>query len=191
MTVTAPHPFERSGLGLAPFKFVGMTEEVGPIRTQIAPGVTAEVGAPGQPMGTCKYCGQGIRYACHILSADGKRFTVGSDCVAKLSLESNRDSALISAVDKAVRERKNELARTRKEAKRRAEWTRDCAVRDAARAVLAANPTALADIADPNGRWGSTMRSYAEFCLAQGGANSWHRIARELRAIGLAVEVSS
>lgn len=73
------HAFERAGLGIAPFHYVGMYEKV----------YVAFPGAPAQPSGTCDYCGNGIRYCCQIQSADGKKFIVGTDCVAKVNAESN------------------------------------------------------------------------------------------------------
>jgi hypothetical protein len=73
------HKFELAGLGKAPFRYTGWEERRGPIA--MADGTL--VGAPGQPMGTCDYCGQGIAICCHILSSDGRAFIVGSDCVAK------------------------------------------------------------------------------------------------------------
>ena len=73
------HVFETAGLGKGPFRYVGSYEDKGPHK--LADG--SEIGAPGQPMGTCAYCGQGIAICCRIKSADGKTFTVGSDCVAK------------------------------------------------------------------------------------------------------------
>ena len=72
------HPFEISGLGLAPFRFVGFERKVGPIN--LADGLT--IGAAGQPMGMCDHCGQGIANCFSIKSSDGKTFIVGSDCVA-------------------------------------------------------------------------------------------------------------
>jgi hypothetical protein len=85
MTATEQHVFEAAGLGTAPFRYVGFRELRGPIKIMDANGVWQgeECGAPGQPMGTCKYCGQGIAICCEIVSADGKRFVVGSDCVEK------------------------------------------------------------------------------------------------------------
>lgn len=80
---TSIHKFEQAGLGKAPFRYVGFTEKRGPIRTVLPNGIVQECGAPGQPMGTCDYCGQGIAICCEIVSADGKRFVVGSDCVEK------------------------------------------------------------------------------------------------------------
>jgi len=79
------HRFETAGLGKAPFRYVGFRERRGPEKILDANGVWQglECGAPGQPMGTCKFCGQGIAICCEIVSADGKRFIVGSDCVEK------------------------------------------------------------------------------------------------------------
>ena len=85
MTATEQHVFEAAGLGTAPFRYVGFRERRGPEKILDANGVWhgEECGAPGQPMGTCKFCGQGIAICCEIVSADGKRFIVGSDCVEK------------------------------------------------------------------------------------------------------------
>jgi len=82
MNATTIHKFEAAGLGLAPFRYVGCYEDRGPHRSEIN-GVTVEVGAPGQPMGTCAYCGQGIALCFQIRSSDGRTFVVGSDCVEK------------------------------------------------------------------------------------------------------------
>lgn len=66
------HAFEVAGLGVAPFRFVGFSESVinYPDGTQ-------------QASGCCDYCSTGIRYCCHIKSADGKTFVVGTNCVEK------------------------------------------------------------------------------------------------------------
>jgi hypothetical protein len=70
------HKFEVAGLGLAPFRFVGMSENY----------ITYPDGT-GKAGGTCDYCGNGIRFECVVLSRDGKRFKVGSDCIAKVGDE--------------------------------------------------------------------------------------------------------
>ena len=88
------HVFERAGLGRAPFQFVGIERRVGPIL--LGGGVT--VGAPGQPMGSCQFCGTGIAECCHIEDADGKTFIVGNVCVGKTG-----DHGLVNDVKRAVR----------------------------------------------------------------------------------------
>src|SRR6185369_3607718 len=72
------HPFEKAGLGLAPFRCVGVYKNA----YQACPG------APIQAGGSCDFCGTGIMYEYKILSSDGKGFKVGCDCVAKTGGES-------------------------------------------------------------------------------------------------------
>lgn len=67
------HPFEKAGLGKAPFRCVGVYKNA----YQACPG------APVQAGGSCDFCGTGIMYEYKILSADGKGFKVGCDCVAR------------------------------------------------------------------------------------------------------------
>lgn len=98
---TAIHPFERRGLGLAPFQVVGCEERRGPMAMRLASGVEVQVGAPGQPMGTCDFCGTGIAECWAIRSADGKRFIVGCECVRKTG-----DRALTSTVNREINKRR-------------------------------------------------------------------------------------
>lgn len=90
------HPFEKAGLGKAPFRCVGVENRVGPIN--LGGGMTS--GAPGQPMGTCDYCGTGIANCFHIVSSDGKRFIVGCDCVARTDA---KGCALRTEVDRELK----------------------------------------------------------------------------------------
>jgi hypothetical protein len=115
--MTAPiHPFEAAGLGLAPFRFVGMEHKT----FQACPGAPIQVG------GSCDYCSTGISYFCWIESADGRRFKVGSDCVAKVDpalaasvkradadarLEARRQAAKDLAVEEARIKRESRVAR--------------------------------------------------------------------------------
>lgn len=94
------HVFQRAGLGLAPFRFVGVETRRGPIPL---PG-GGFAGAPGQPMGSCDYCGTGIADCYLIESADGRRFVVGSECVRKTG-----DAGLTAQVDKE-RSKRRKLA---------------------------------------------------------------------------------
>lgn len=67
------HAFEVAGLGFAPFRFVGASENV----------ITYPDGTQ-QAGGTCDYCGTGIRTECHCVSRDGQRFKVGCNCISKV-----------------------------------------------------------------------------------------------------------
>jgi hypothetical protein len=69
---TSTHPFEKAGLGRAPFCCVGCRENWFEMP-----------GFGRKPGGSCNYCGTGILYEYVIKSADGKSFVVGCDCVEK------------------------------------------------------------------------------------------------------------
>lgn len=68
------HPFEKAGLGKAPFSCTGVTENV----WENGDGTT-------KGGGVCDYCGTGIRWEFWIKGsiAGAKQFKVGCDCVAK------------------------------------------------------------------------------------------------------------
>ena len=68
------HPFEKSGLGTAPFSCTHVTENVFAL-----PDGTSKAG------GCCDYCGTGIRWEFWIKGsvAGARQFKVGCDCVAK------------------------------------------------------------------------------------------------------------
>ena len=68
------HPFERAGLGKAPFKCTHVTENV----FVVGDGTT-------KAGGCCDYCGTGIRWEFWIRGsvAGARQFKVGCDCVAK------------------------------------------------------------------------------------------------------------
>jgi hypothetical protein len=97
------HAFEVAGLGLAPFRFVGASENV----------ITYPDGTQ-QAGGTCDYCYTGIRLECHVLSADGKKFKVGCNCIEKVG-----DKGLLRAYKNSpeFRLRQRELRAKREAAK--------------------------------------------------------------------------
>lgn len=107
------HPFAQAGLGVAPFTCIGVEYRVGPV-VAIVNGVQVDVGAPGQPMGTCAYCGQGIAECCVIRDGNGKTFIVGNQCVAK----AYHDYGYATADIKLERERKAALKAARAERER-------------------------------------------------------------------------
>jgi hypothetical protein len=71
-TLTA-HPFELAGMGVGPFRFVGMVSIPSPSLPR-----SLENGC-----GTCANCGQAITNVCIIENAQGDKYGVGTDCVLK------------------------------------------------------------------------------------------------------------
>jgi hypothetical protein len=97
------HPFEKAGLGVAPFRFVGMEENV--IRH---PNGTMQAG------GTCQYCGTGIRYMFQVKSADGKLFHVGCDCIMKIE---SKGTKLYLDTEKAMKKMQKEHSKQKLESR--------------------------------------------------------------------------
>ena len=97
------HIFTRSGLGLAPFRCIGVFQDIGP--KTLADG--SQVGSEGQAMGSCAHCGTGIADCYQIQSADGKTFSVGSSCVEKTGdaglIKSYKNSPEVRALQAAKR----------------------------------------------------------------------------------------
>jgi hypothetical protein len=172
---TTTHPFERSGLGIAPFKCIGVERRVGPIRTMIAPGITQEVGSPGQPMGTCDHCGTGIADCYIIVDANGKRFVVGSSCVVKTTKEA-KDKGLGYSHHQIVRAMREERNNAFRQALR-VRLDTDAALR----AVLLAMPHPYDNPA--TGRTGRTALEYAENSFRLSGNAGTRRLAKWLDAL--------
>lgn len=157
------HPFEKAGLGVGPFKVVRCERRVGPLRrTCPKSGLEIEIGAPGQPMGACEYCGTGIAQCWEIASSDGKRFIVGSECVKKTC-----DGGLIQAVKR--RETKDRKAR---------EVARIQAVRD-----MLNDPSArmiLESVETTSGGRTQSLAQRAEWFMVHAGHAGKLRVAREV-----------
>lgn len=102
------HAFEKAGLGIAPFRFIGMVRKVGPI--DLGNGMTS--GAHGQAMGTCDFCGMGIADCCTIQDANGAKFIVGTTCVEKTA-DKGLKREVKASILKVKRERRhaNEAAK--------------------------------------------------------------------------------
>lgn len=153
------HKFERAGLGKAPFRCVGMVEN----KFQACPG------APIQPGGSCDYCGAGIMYEFCILSADGRRFKVGCDCVLKTG-----DAGLA----KVVRKQANE-------AKRAAKAERDAVRIDAALAALPSVADKLANQPHPYAylaEQGKNALGFVQWMLVNAGTSGKLKACRIVEA---------
>lgn len=128
----ATHPFEAAGLGLAPFRFIGMGQ------TDIAYGEVCHnreefnrtgILVSSKRGGTCAFCGEGITYLYEIESADGRKFHVGCDCAHKVASDAN-DARL----DRSIKRAKAKLDAS----KRAAKSAERAAAREARQAELAA-----------------------------------------------------
>tara|TARA_Y100000310_G_scaffold242237_1_gene246377 strand:- start:79 stop:708 length:630 start_codon:yes stop_codon:yes gene_type:complete len=170
-TAKAVHRFEAAGLGKAPFRYVGV-EERRAVAVQTADGFTVSGGAPGQPTGTCDFCGTGIAQCCVVRSADGREFIVGNSCIEKVG-----DLGLKQAAAKDLNKMKRDL-RHASEAKR---------IENAK--VLMADPkiqAALKAEAHPN-EWraskGETKFDSFEWMMKNAGNAGMIRIARQLEKL--------
>ena len=113
------HKFQAAGLGLAPFKFTGMTINL----FNNGDGTT-------KPGGACDYCGACIVNEFHVRGADGREFKVGCDCINKVG-----DEGLIKAYKTSPQFRKIQAAKRA---------TKAAAVTAELRALIDANSALLA-----------------------------------------------
>lgn len=138
------HKWEVAGLGRAPFRFIGMRENMwSPV-----PGV------PAKPGGTCAYCSNGIRYEFIVRDAGGKQFVVGSECIRAVEAKGSR---LLTDAERAFKQTKKEKA-----------WQALKARMDAASTKLDANPALLTDRPHPSIEK-KTLRDYVTWMLRNAG----------------------
>jgi hypothetical protein len=160
------HPFEHVGLGHAPFRFVGST-----VKHHIVPGEMPRAGS------SCDFCGTGIATECWILSADGRRFKVGCDCVRK-----TEDPALIRGATEAQKKHDREMRRARA-VKRDARddlriWTA-WAQFDDVRALFDAEPHPRGFVDRETGR-ALTLTDWAEWNMVNAGTTGRLQVAKAI-----------
>jgi hypothetical protein len=165
------HPFERAGLGKAPFRFIalrdtaeGANADNGLVKVGELDGV-AEVHT--KPGGTCAYCGTYIIVMVDVVSSDGHKFHVGTDCAEKTC-----GKHLVDAVKTAVRKR-NRAKTATKSANVQVEL-----------GVLFADEEALARLSNlPHPKLpGLTMRDYAEWMVRRSGATGRAKLLKAIKA---------
>ena len=141
------HIFERAGFGIAPFTFKSVEEKL-----FVVPGAAPRAG------GSCDYCSTSIRWAHWIVSADGNRFKVGSECVKKTG-----DKGLIRIVNAEISKRKkaNDQARV-----------------EAALEHLAEKEEALTSKPHPKGWEGKTLLDYVNWMMDHAGLTGKLQVAR-------------
>lgn len=85
-TVEAIHPFEKAGLGKAPFRYIGAIEQPLISAGTVVIGHHMGCQVETNPGGTCDYCGMAIINMFRVRSSDGNVFKVGCDCLAKVNI---------------------------------------------------------------------------------------------------------
>lgn len=152
------HRFEHAGLGKAPYKFVGYSREI----FQAVPG---DPNCPIQPGTSCDFCATGIMDVFWFVSADGKRFKVGSDCVKKAG-----GSGLVRAIAPEIRRQQHGRDDARIQAA--------ISAIDSVRERLATQPHPYKFMADR----GHTALSFVEFNLKNAGRAGKIKAARLIEA---------
>ena len=169
MTRPAVHVFERAGLGRAPYTLTAVEY----LRFQACPG------APWRSGASCDYCGTGIVETCWLLSADGRRFKVGNDCIRRAG-----DRGLRRAIDA------DPTVRAARRARAQAQVARDVARIARAVDALSAVRSQLAALPHPNAALagqGRTLTDWCEWMLAHAGRAGKLRVARLIeQALALA-----
>jgi len=85
-TETTIHPFEKAGLGKAPFRYVGTVDQNPDSQGMVVIGECNGVSIETKQGGTCDYCGLAIINMYRVCSADGRKFKVGCDCLKKVNI---------------------------------------------------------------------------------------------------------
>ena len=151
------HVFELSGLGKAPFKYVGYSVSK----------YQACQGAPVQPGTSCDACGTAIMNVFHIKSADGKSFKVGCDCVMKTG-----DAGLKRVCSAVVAEHKLEQKRALDAEK--IGFVENALKDDKICAILKAQP-------HPMGFSGRSLLGWCDWMLANAGVSGKVKVARAIK----------
>ncbi len=87
MKNTTIHPFEKSGLGVGPFRLVCCVDIPDPEHAAVGMDASLQLAEQAKRFkvgfGTCDHCGQGIMHNAVIRDSEGKHFVVGLDCAQK------------------------------------------------------------------------------------------------------------
>jgi len=162
----AVHPWERCGLGVAPYRMVGS----GVVTYQ------ACHGAPVQPGTSCDYCGQGIMNVFSVQGKCGSVFNVGCDCVAKVC---DPREGVRTQVEAADRKHRNALAKA-------ARQRRDVSNKAKIAAFMHDHEDAMRSLPHPRATEGEffagkSLMDYATWMLANAGAKGRGELLKVLR----------
>lgn len=113
-----PHPFERT-IGPGPYRFVDFFVIIKP--SESCPMGNYHMLPQDVSGGTCAHCGMGIMNNYVITRGDGKKFAVGSDCIAKVGLPVKE----LTAMEKAKKAHEKKLRDARKLKRQQAQKAKD------------------------------------------------------------------
>lgn len=162
--MTTLHPFEKAGLGRAPFRCIGFFES----KYQAIPG---DPSCPIQPGSMCDYCSAGIMNVFRIKSADGKEFKVGCDCVAK-----TYDACAKTELEREARRLRDEVNQHKREHVNRRKDERIAA----AKAKLEANRGALSERTITTRSRVRPALEYLDWMFKNSGRTGKSKAARQL-----------
>jgi hypothetical protein len=158
---TFTHPFEKAGLGYAPFCCVGCRENWFEMP-----------GFGRKPGGSCNYCGTGILYEYVIKDKNGKTFVVGCDCVEKtgqqvedfrkVRLQHARERRAVKATVRRATRQAERQARQVERQDAAAIWKSEHAVLVAALTEYAGTNNFLLSMQQQLNQWGSLTTRQVE-----------------------------
>lgn len=171
----AIHPWERCGLGVAPYKCVGTGVAI----------YRAVPEAPAQPGACCDYCGQGIMNVYSVQSACKSVFKVGCDCVRKTCSKHEGVRTAIETADRKHRNAQAKVASGKRDAKAKDELA---TIRSYRAADLAAMPHPLTkEHAEGSSAWlyfaGMSGLDWFDFMIGRCGASGRAKLLKTVLAM--------
>jgi hypothetical protein len=119
MTNSEVHPFEKAGLGKAPFRYIGQVPQDICHGERLLSSRDESVRFTTKPGGTCDACGTYIVDMFRIVSSDGQESVVGCDCILKVS-QTVQERKKFEADLKAMKKVKAQVAAEKKKLKDKA-----------------------------------------------------------------------
>jgi hypothetical protein len=162
------HPFQKAGLGLAPFRYIGVKHQ----DISYGQAVIGHIGGvpiTTKPGGTCDACGTYIVDMYRIRSADGRESVVGCDCIKKVGYKVESLPKLKADLKKAAKA-KRAVAKGKEEVRI-----------EAARDAFQSAPAMFTDKPHPTkfrAEQGASFRDYVEWMLIHAGHSGRFSMAK-------------